>query len=422
MPFSRARLLLLVRLSLVFVILALAIVRGDCQDHRVHDDRYSEANSAADAGAATVPPAYFSMNILFHPLNHVPWPSVPLGGWRTAHVNWADLQPTKDHWYFDLLDKYVAWSLEHQTPILMPLAYTPRWASSDPDAPTDVEVGNPPGLCGAPRDMKDWRIFVRTVAARYKGRIQYWEIWNEPNRRQSWTGSVETLVEMTREAALILKEADPTNVVVSPAPTQARGTAFLEKFLAAGGGKYVDVIGYHFYVDTPEEMPPLIAAVKASMRRNGVGEKPLWNTESGWISSGALSPEAGAGYLARAFLLGRSAGIERFYWYAWEIRSQLQLVQRNNTTLTPAGVAFGVVQEWMTGSRLTGCSASADASWVCGLRRDGKDSHVVWNAKGDTAFKVPGKWRARSIEFLDGRREELHSASIPIGIEPVWIR
>lgn len=92
-----------------------------------------------------VPASYFSMNILFHPLNHVPWPSVPLGGWRTSHVNWADLQLEKDRWYFDLLDKYVQWSQEHHTPILMLLTYTPRWASSTPDAPTDVEVGNPPG-------------------------------------------------------------------------------------------------------------------------------------------------------------------------------------------------------------------------------------------------------------------------------------
>jgi hypothetical protein len=135
-----------------------------------------------------VPASYFSMNILFHPLNHVPWPAVPIGGWRTAHVNWADIQPQPNRWYFDLLDKYVGWSQEHHTPILMELAYTPAWASSTPDTATDVEAGNPPGLSGAPRNMEDWKTYVKTVATRYQGRIHEWEIWNEPNRPQSWTG------------------------------------------------------------------------------------------------------------------------------------------------------------------------------------------------------------------------------------------
>src|ERR1700678_2786388 len=81
----------------------------------------SESNFVNNGPNEPVPASYFSMNILFHPLNHVPWPVVPLGGWRVAHVNWADLQSEKDRWYFDLLDKYVQWSQEHHTPILMPL-------------------------------------------------------------------------------------------------------------------------------------------------------------------------------------------------------------------------------------------------------------------------------------------------------------
>ena len=181
-----------------------------------------------------VPPSYFGMNILFHPLNmkYVPWPSVPLGGWRTSHVAWSDLEPERGRWNWDLLDKYVSMSQQHHLEILMPLAYTPRWASSTPDAATDVQQGNPPGLSGMPREMEDWRTFVRTIATRYKGRIRNWEIWNEPNRPQSWTGTVDQMVDLTREAAAILKQIDPGSTVVSPAATTPYGLKFFEAFLS----------------------------------------------------------------------------------------------------------------------------------------------------------------------------------------------
>jgi hypothetical protein len=376
--------------------------------------------------AVGIPPSYFSMNILFHPLTRVPWPSVPLGGWRLSHVNWADIQPAKHQWNFDLLDRYSAWSQAHRLEILMPLTYAPRWASSTPDAPTDVENGNPPGLSGAPRDMEDWRIYVRTVASRYKGRIHDWEIWNEPNRPKSWTGSVDTLVEMTCEASRILKETDPGNMVVSPAPTGSYGLSFFNRFLARGGGKCVDVIGYHFYLaasDPPEKVLPLISAVRSGMKAYGVDEKPLWNTESGWLGGDPLAPGLAAAYVARAYLLAWAAGVTRFYWYAWEIhdRTSIELTGPDNATLTPAGTAFSVVQRWMTGQIMTRCGRS-EGTWTCDFRKGTAATHIVWSTDGTRPFAIPDAWHARTVSQLNGDRSLLDRGVVDVGAGPVMIQ
>ncbi len=397
------------------------------------------ALSVASAGSASlqssnllnqpsvpVPASYFSMNILFHPLNHVPWPAVPIGAWRTAHVFWADIEPQPNHWYFDLLDKYVSWSQAHQTPILLQLAYTPRWASSTPDAPTDVEATNPPGLSGTPRNMEDWRNYVKTVATRYKGRIHDWEIWNEPNRPQSWTGSVDTLVEMTREASAILKQIDPTNVVVSAAPTETRGLAYLDAYLAKGGGKYVDVIGYHFYVgrEPPEAMVTLIGGVEKILAKHGLSSMPLWSTEAGWLGPDLLPPDTQAAYVARAYILSWVSGVSRLYWYAWENHhgTRIELVGPDNATLTPAGKAFGKIQTWMTDGVLTGCSATANGVWTCGLERGNRTSHLVWSAGSETPFPVPGVWQAVEADSLDGDRVPIKGNSILAENSPVLIQ
>jgi hypothetical protein len=372
-----------------------------------------------------VPASYFSMNILFHPLNHVPWPAVPVGGWRTAHVDWADIEPQPNQWSFDLLDKYVSWSQAHQTPILYELAYTPRWASSTPDAATDVEATNPPGLSGAPRNMEDWRNYVKTVATRYKGRIHNWEIWNEPNRPQSWTGSVDTLVDMTREAASILKQIDPTNVIVSPAATETRGLAYLDAYLAKGGGNYVDVIGFHFYIgrQSPEAMVTLIGGVEKVLAKHGLSAKPLWNTEAGWLGPDLLPPDTQAAYLARAFILNWASGVSRFYWYAWENHhgTRIELVGPDNATLTPAGKAFGTIQKWMTGAVLTNCSAADNSLWTCSLQHDNRTSHLVWSATGSTTFSIPAAWQARAAEALDGGRAPIQNNTLSVGISPVLV-
>jgi hypothetical protein len=127
--------------------------------------------------------------------------------------------------------------------------------------------------------------------------------------------------------------------------------------LSKGGGQFVDVIGYHFYVTPrpPEEMVPLIRQVRQIMLDNGAGDKPLWNTESGWAQPKPFpSQTLAASYLARAFILNWATGVQRFYWYAWDNHgwASLETTEPDSRTLTPAGQAYGVIQNWLVGARL----------------------------------------------------------------------
>ena len=104
------------------------------------------------------------------------------------------------------------------------------------------------------------------------------------NVKRYWSASPEQMVEMTRQAHDIVKGIDPTAIIVGPSPVGENGLVWLSSFLRAGGGRYVDVIGFHFYVfpAPPEAQVPLINSVKAIMRGSDAGDKPLWDTEAGW--------------------------------------------------------------------------------------------------------------------------------------------
>ena len=153
------------------------------------------------------------------------------------------------------------------------------------------------------------------------------------------------------------------------------GVDWLSQFLQMGGGQYVDVIGYHFYVapQPPEAMIPLIERVKQVTAENGVGDKPLWNTECAWPSPRPFpSEDLAAGYLARAYILNWAAGVQRFYWYAWDnhIFDVTQTTRQDNQTLTPAGRAYGIIQKWLVGARVDTCSEASDQTWTCQLTRN----------------------------------------------------
>ena len=124
--------------------------------------------------SAPVPASLFGM-----PIHYVvspkgtdrlpPWPRVPVPAWRLwdARVTWPDLEPNKGQWRFENLDRSGALAEAHHTEVLLTLGLTPRWASARPQEPS----GYAPGYAAEPKDIEDWRTFVRTVATRYNGRI-----------------------------------------------------------------------------------------------------------------------------------------------------------------------------------------------------------------------------------------------------------
>jgi hypothetical protein len=264
------------------------------------------------------------------------------------------------------------------------------------------------------------------VVERYRGRIEAYEIWNEPNLKSFWTGTIDQMVTLTMEASQIIHSVDPQAIVVSPSATATYGTSWLTEFLKKGAGQYVDVIGYHFYVTPrlPEEMVPLIQTVRQILAENGLGNKPLWNTESGWLNPSKFdSDEVAAGFVGRACILVWAAGAQRFYWYAWDNHTvALKTIREDNHTWTPAGYAYKVIEQWLIGAQMAGCTESSDHTWTCQLNRSGKKEWIVWNPQGNRSFDAPAAWYGGSVTPLLHDPHSLNGSIVEIGPTPVLLR
>ncbi|BCO27342.1 hypothetical protein MIZ03_2230 [Rhodoferax lithotrophicus] len=358
------------------------------------------------------------MHQLLASSNPTPWPTVKFGTLRLwdAYVQWPLLEPTKGQWDFSKLDKYVEMAESHGVEILLPLGLSPSWASARPSEQSAYAVGN----SAEPASMVDWRNYVRTVATRYKGRVHCYELWNEVNLPKFYSGSPEKLVELAQEMYSIIKEVDSTNTVVSPSITgdSTNAKQWLSRYLAAGGGKFADVIGYHFYVTAmpPEVLPSFVSEIKAIVAKYGYSKLPLWNTEAGWriantdgtSEKGApsawkrLEPDEAASYVARALVLTKASGVERFYWYAWD-DGYMGSIEPKTKVIKPAGRAFGQVYEWLVGSFLKQCVQS-EALWTCRIvYPDGKQGFIAWTTGNEKNWLPPEQWKVQKIQMLDGR-------------------
>jgi hypothetical protein len=367
-----------------------------------------------------IAPEYFGMHIHWLEPNwtgHLTnWPQLPFGSWRLwdAYTAWPNLEPKQGNWQFQGLDQYIAMAHNHGlNDILLPLAMSPTWASARPGERC-LPYETIPGCEAEPANIQTWRTYVRTVAQRYKGVIRYYEIWNEPNPNAGFfSGTVDAMVSLACAAYQEIKAVDPTATVVSPSAVDAEdGVQWLDDFLLRGGGKCIDVVGYHFYNNGPEDILDRIDKVGAVMLKNGIAGKPLWNTETGYYIANAsvpvtatplLSDTTASAYLMRNFILAAWKGVERFYWYGLD-GFDMALVEPDNTqALKRAGAAFGLAQTWLTGMTVSSCSVQPTNIWVCELDApDGSMRHVVWKTDGPQSWVVPTAWGADRAMTMSG--------------------
>jgi polysaccharide biosynthesis protein PslG len=99
-----------------------------------------------------------------------------------------------------------------------------------------------------------WLKFVKEVILRYKGKINYWEIWNEPNHPHYWgaqpDGSEYGL--LVRETAKVIK-ANQSDAKIIAGALAGLDPEFTDKFLANGTSELISIITFHNYSELPED-------------------------------------------------------------------------------------------------------------------------------------------------------------------------
>jgi len=353
------------------------------------------------AAAEPVPRAFFGMT-LNDPPQH--WPEAGFGALRLwdSGTSWKALNPQPGTYDWSNLDQWLELSAANHVDVLYVFGRTPVWASSEPGLQSCAYGA---GQCAPPANIRDWENFVRAIVKHSAGRVHAWELWNEANTPEGWQGDMRTLAMMSRIAYNIIKEAQPDAIVLTPSATGLDGPEWMQTYLSEGGAAAADAIAFHGYccVEAPEEIAELIRRyqdISASF-----GKKPLWDTEASWGKSSELPEEnARVSFVARYYAMHWSAGVARFYWYAWDNKDWGTLASADQAL--PSGIAYSEIAKWLTQATLIApCSRQQDI-WRCDWSlADGALAILAWS-ESSSSFRVPDEYV--KVLTLEG---EMRSAS-----------
>jgi hypothetical protein len=419
---------------------------------------------------AQVDPTFFGMALGRGIMLGEPWPvdsicvnpapgCAGFGGIRLwdSGVSWDVMNPAPGQYDWSIFDAWLDAAQTSGVDVEYTFGRVPQWAASHPGNPTCTGGGGGgPGKCTPPNDLKPdgtgtdqhWKDFVTAIATRSAGRVHYWEMWNEGGNPKRWAGTAAQLVRMVSDARSIILSIDPTAVILSPSGgirSQVE-LGWWKRFLAAGGGDYVDDIAIHAYLQQQHQQPVpedlltyLPVFVKNYLKPYGQDAKPIIDTEASWGIPTCCNFEnldLQAGFVVRYFVMHWLGNVQRFYWFAWDDATAGTLWVANSQditkpgTLLKPGIAYQQTYNWLVGNTIDQSCAPKGKVWACNLTGpNGYLGQIVWDASktchGSKCAHSPYTFDPIYIQYVNvsGTVTSTNGlTTVPIGYKPILLQ
>ncbi|MEI6776287.1 MAG: cellulase family glycosylhydrolase [Chloroflexales bacterium] len=399
---------------------------------------------------------------------------------RLNGAMWAEVEPVRGAGYnwsaLNQLDLAVANAkAAGLTPVVI-IRNSPPWA-------VVLDRYKQAKNCAAVADayLPDFTRFLVALAQHYQGKVNYWEIGNEPDVDPAllpsdapfgcW-GDIsdpyyggERYGRMLRTVVPAIRAVDPSTQIViggllldtpkTVNPDYGNSELFLEGILRSGAADSFDVVAYHAYPwysqpNYDHDLDPApggkwtalggwtlgkASYLRGIMTRYGVN-KPLWLNETGLLcspySAACISPpteffEAQADHLVRIMSRAATAGIKQISWYTlegpgWRSAGLLDA----NQIPRPAFVAYqrmiATVGRYFAVNRISDYGSSIEAYRFV---KAGGVVDVLWSSDASTiVVKVPLS-AYRSAIVRDGTAPmvstDANYAYIYVGFQAVFI-
>ena len=177
--------------------------------------------------------------------------------WTRVLAGWASVEREKGQFDWSRLDTAIDALLRFSITPFVTLTngnaiYTGIGRYDDPKLA--AIYGDSPAPPVEPEAVAAWLVFVSAAIDRYKDRIQYWEIWNEPNNRKYWGAppNAEDYGNLVRVTVERIRSLHPDAKIIAGSTAGIRPD-FTDEFLSRCDPKMIDIVSFHNYGNRPEE-------------------------------------------------------------------------------------------------------------------------------------------------------------------------
>ncbi|MBU0731255.1 beta-galactosidase [Patescibacteria group bacterium] len=322
--------------------------------------------------------------------------------WAREQFNWDVIEPTNDAYSWATYDAVINKYNDKDIKVLGLITNSSSWASGNPGAVNYYSY---------PPNPEAWRDYCYNLALHFKGRVDYWEIWNEPNLDSSWQPKADPdqYALYTKYAYDEIKRANPKAKVVIGS-TSGTDDAFLSKVFAFYKKNYnkepFDIVSIHPYRVkddnfnyTPEESVPGLnsfltdmRSMRALMKGNKYGKKPIWLTEFGYTTyTNGVYDKTQAQLLGRQYLLALTIPkVNHLFWYDFRDDSNNKDYLESN---------FGILEnDWSKKRSYYAYQAMAQRIY----RTDYKGEKMLSRTDVDN-FSDPNSWQFENTLNTNGK-------------------
>ena len=230
--------------------------------------------------------------------------------YRSCQTHWGGVEPTEGQWKWDVLDEQMSYMADHNFTFGGTLIGNPEWNKKDKRGYMPVN------------NLTGWSNYVSKVVGHTKGKIKYWEVWNEP---PNFTGKDQTPADYARLVASAYdaaKAANPDCMVGLAA--KSVHINYLEQVIKAGAKDHFDYITLHPYelldgIADNIGTEPLFMHIVPTLRKMLAAQNPAKTnvpvifTELGCDSRKGADTQAHA--LVKAYTMSIAQGVSCVHWF-----------------------------------------------------------------------------------------------------------
>ncbi len=253
--------------------------------------------------------------------------------WVRVFPEWNQIQPSPGTWSWSLMDSMLNTAASNHLNLSGLFLYNASWINSNTHTfPTN--------------NYPEWSAYVSNVVRHAAGRVQYWEVWNEPESFAAG-GTPADYARVVTNAYDAAKAADP-NVRIGLSVASV-DILYLERAIQAGAADHFDYICVHPYEvlgSLASGQEALYMSIVPTLRKMLAAKNPakwkvpVWFTEIGEELSANVTPAIQAQDLVKAYTMGIAQGVSVIQWFEAQEGGYKMGLLNSSGSPTPAYTAL----------------------------------------------------------------------------------
>lgn len=311
--------------------------------------------------------------------------------------SWPDIQPRKGVFNWDRADHFLNLLRKKNLELQTAFIWAPSWAVAEKDR-NSRRKGLP---CP---DFTAYREYVSALVRRFKGRIRFYEVWNEPDIADFRT-SFDDYTQLQKIVYEEVKKIDPNAFVMAGGFGNINSLP-LQEYVFTHAPDTCDIIAYHEHGPFAHYTGPINRVLKFWKK---MGVRQPWFANETAVSSISVGENGQAETLFKKLIYSWAKGSVGYTWYNLRNKGFNPKSSEHNFGMVtadfypkPVYVAYNALAACYRGAAFLSEETFRNDVYAFRFRKSGRTLYSIWNElNGQDRQLLVFRTNAERAEHID---------------------